>query len=73
MRAQLRSELFKWRTTRASLLLLLWMVGLVVLAVLLHVFGFSAEELARGDNQLKVLGLGTSLGALFASLVEALG
>ena len=72
MRGQLRSELLKQRTTRTSFLLLLWMVGLVALAVLLHVFGFSAEELARDENQLKVLGLGASLGALFASLLGAM-
>jgi len=72
VRGQLRSELLKQRTTRTSFLLLLWMVGLVALAVLLHVFGFSAEELARDENQLKVLGLGASLGALFASLLGAM-
>jgi ABC-2 type transport system permease protein len=72
MRAQLRSELLKQRSTRTNVLLLLWMVGLLALVVLLHVFSFSAETLARPDNQLKVVGLGTSLGALFASLLGAL-
>jgi ABC-2 type transport system permease protein len=72
MRAQLRSELLKQRTTRTNLFLLLWMVGLVVLVVALHVFSFSAETLARPDNQLKVVGLGTSLGALFAALLGAM-
>jgi ABC-2 type transport system permease protein len=71
MKAQLRSELHKQRTTRTNLFLLLWMVGLVVLVVALHVFSFGAETLARPDNQMRVVGLGTSLGALFASLLGA--
>jgi hypothetical protein len=72
MTAQLRSELLKQRTTRTNLFLLLWMVGLVVLVVALHVLSFSADDLSRHDNQLKIVGLGTSLGALFGSLVGVL-
>jgi ABC-2 type transport system permease protein len=72
VRAQLASELLKQRTTRSNLLLLVWMVGLVVLVVLLHVFSFSVETLARDDNQQKVVGLGTSIGVLFASLLGAM-
>jgi ABC-2 type transport system permease protein len=72
VRAQLRSELLKQRTTRTNLLLLLWMVGLLALVVLLHVFGFSVETLTRDDNQLKIVGLGTSIGALFASMLGAM-
>jgi ABC-2 type transport system permease protein len=72
VRAQLASELLKQRTTRTNLLLLVWMVGLVVLVVLLHVFSFSVETLARDDNQLKIVGLGTSIGVLFASLLGAM-
>ena len=72
MIAQLRSELLKQRTTRTNALLLLWMVGLVVLVVLLHVLSFSVKDLSRADNQLKIVGLGTSLGALFASLLGAM-
>jgi ABC-type transport system involved in multi-copper enzyme maturation permease subunit len=70
--AQLRSELFKQRTTRTNVLLLAWMVGLLVLVVALHVFSFSVETLSKEDNQMKVLGLGTAIGALFASLLGAL-
>jgi ABC-2 type transport system permease protein len=70
--AQLRSELLKQRTTRSTLLLALWLVGLVLLVVLLHVFSFSAEALGEYDNQLRVLGLGTTVGALFAGLLGAL-
>jgi ABC-2 type transport system permease protein len=72
MSTQLRSELLKQRTTRTNLLLLLWMIGLVALVVALHVFSFSVETLARRDNQLKVAGLGTSVGALFAALLGAM-
>jgi ABC-2 type transport system permease protein len=72
MIAQLRSELLKQRTTRTNALLLLWMVGLVVLVVLLHVLSFGVDDLSRADNQLKIVGLGTSLGALFAGLLGAM-
>jgi ABC-type transport system involved in multi-copper enzyme maturation permease subunit len=72
MTAQLRSELLKQRTTRTNVLLLLWMVGLVVLVVLLHVLSFSVEDLSRHDNQIKIVGLGTGIGALFASLLGAM-
>jgi ABC-2 type transport system permease protein len=70
--AQLRSELLKQRTTRTNVFVLLGMVGLVVLVVLLHVLSFGVEDLSRHDNQLKIAGLGTSIGALFASLVGAM-
>jgi ABC-2 type transport system permease protein len=70
--AQLRSELLKQRTTRTNVVLLLWMVGLVVLVVLLHVLSFGITDLSRHDNQLKIAGLGTSVGALFASLLGAM-
>jgi ABC-type transport system involved in multi-copper enzyme maturation permease subunit len=72
MSALLRSELLKQRTTRTSLLLLFWMVGLVALVVLLHVFSLNAGTIAARDGQLKVLGWGTSVGALFASLLGAM-
>ena len=45
---QLRSELFKQRTTRTTLALLLWMLGLIVLVVLLHVFGLERQRAAQG-------------------------
>jgi ABC-2 type transport system permease protein len=72
MIAQLRSELLKQRTTRTNGFLLLWMVGLVVLVVVLHVFSFSASDLAKHDNQMRIVGLGTSIGALFAALLGAM-
>jgi ABC-2 type transport system permease protein len=70
--AVLRSELFKQRTTRTILQLPLWMVGLVALVVLLHVFSLNPGTLTSHDGQLKVLGWGTSVGALFAALLGAL-
>lgn len=72
MTAQLRSELLKLRTTRTNRLLLGWMVGLVVLVVALHVLSFSESALAQEANQMKILGLGTSIGALFAALLGAM-
>jgi len=72
MTAQLRSELLKLRSTRTNLALLAWMVGLVVLVVALHVLSFGAGTLSRDSNQMKILGLGTSIGALFAALLGAM-
>lgn len=72
MTAQLRSELLKQRTTRSNRLLLGWMVGLVVAVVALHVLSFSKSTLAEGANQMKILGLGTSIGALSAALLGAM-
>jgi ABC-2 type transport system permease protein len=72
MTAQLRSELLKQRSTGTARTLLLYMLGVILLVVLLHVFGLDAAELAARDDQLKVVGWGTSIGALFASLLGAL-
>jgi ABC-2 type transport system permease protein len=72
MIAQLRSEWLKLRTTRTNVVLLAGMLGLVVLVVALHVLSFGAGDLSREDNQMKILGLGTSIGALFASLLGAI-
>jgi ABC-2 type transport system permease protein len=72
MIGQLRSELLKLRTTRTTPGLLAWMVALAIVVVALHVLSFSADDLARGENQVKILGLGPSIGALFAALVGAL-
>jgi ABC-2 type transport system permease protein len=72
MTALLRSELLKLRSTRTSFALLAWMVGLVVLVVALHVLSFGVGALSRDSNQMKILGLGTSIGALFAALLGAM-
>jgi ABC-2 type transport system permease protein len=68
----LRAELLKQLTTRTVLGLLSAMLGLIVLAVLLHGFGLPAEQLADPSRQLMVLGLGELLGVLFAALLGAL-
>jgi hypothetical protein len=67
-----KAELLKQRTTRTSLVLLLSMVGLILLLILLHVFSLSVAHLSTLDGQLKVVGWGTTVGALFAALLGAL-
>jgi ABC-2 type transport system permease protein len=67
-----KSELLKQRTTRTSRLLLLWMTGLILLVVLLHVLSLSTDHISTADGQLKVVGWGTSIAALFASLLGAM-
>jgi ABC-type transport system involved in multi-copper enzyme maturation permease subunit len=62
----------KQRSTRTGLGLFGAMVGLVLLAVLLHGFGLPAEDLGGPHVQLMVLGRGEFLGALFAALLGAM-
>jgi ABC-type transport system involved in multi-copper enzyme maturation permease subunit len=68
----LRAELLKQRSTRTSLGLFAGMLGLVLLAVLLHGFGLAAERLTGIRAQLMVLGRGEFLAALFGALLGAL-
>jgi ABC-2 type transport system permease protein len=70
--AQLRAELLKQRSTRTGLGLFAAMLGLVLLAVLLHGFGLSAEDLGSTHVQLMVLGRGEFIGVLFAALLGAM-
>jgi ABC-2 type transport system permease protein len=70
--AQLRAELLKQRSTRTDLGLLAGLLGLLLLAVLLHGFGLPARELGQRNNQLTVFGRGEFLGALFAALLGAM-
>jgi ABC-2 type transport system permease protein len=71
--AQLRAELLKQRSTRTGLALFGAMLGLVVLAVLLHGLGLTAEHADSSSEQLtRVLGWGEKLGALFAALLGAM-
>jgi hypothetical protein len=72
VRAQLRSEFLKQRTTGSGLGLFAAMLGLIALAVLLHGLGLAAEQLDDSSDQLMVLGRGEFLGALFAGLLGAL-
>ena len=70
---QLRSELFKQRTTRTAGVLLASMVGVTLLVVCLHVFTLKSADLSQAANQPKVFGWGTTIGALFAALAGAIG
>lgn len=73
MIAQLRSELFKLRTTRTARVLLASMFGVALLVVCLHVFTLKAADLSQAANQPKVFGWATTIGALFAALAGAIG
>jgi ABC-2 type transport system permease protein len=70
--AQLRSELLKQGSTRTGLGLLAAMVGLVLLAELLHGFGLPADNVDGASEQLMVLGLGEVIATVFAGLLGAL-
>lgn len=72
MRAQLRAELLKQRSTQTGLGLFAALLGLVALVVLLHGFGLAAGNLAGTAPQLMVFGRGEFLAALFAALLGAL-
>ncbi|MEO8425200.1 MAG: ABC transporter permease subunit, partial [Actinomycetota bacterium] len=72
MSAVLRAELFKQRSTRSGLGLFAAMIGLVLLAVLLHCFGLPVEDLRSNQRQLMVFGRGEFLGVLFAALLGAM-
>lgn len=68
----IRAELLKQRTTRATLTLLVSMTALILLLIVLHVLSLSTEQLSTSDGQLKVVGWGTTAGALFAALLGAM-
>jgi ABC-2 type transport system permease protein len=70
--AQLRAELLKHRSTFTNLGLLLAMLGLVLLAVLLHALSLPSDRLDSASNQVEVFRFGPLLGALFAGLAGAL-
>jgi ABC-2 type transport system permease protein len=72
VKAQLRSELLKQRSTGTSLGLLAGMLGLVLFAVLLHVFGLPADNVDSRSEQLMIAGRGEFLAALFAALLGVL-
>jgi ABC-type transport system involved in multi-copper enzyme maturation permease subunit len=72
MRAALRSEFFKQRSIRTGLALLGALLALVAVAVILHVYGFAADDLAQKSNQLEVFNPGQLLGGLFAALLGAM-
>ena len=71
MKALIRSEWLKQRSTRTVLSLLAAMLGLVALAVALHSL-LPADKLADPHVQLMVLGRGEFLGTVFAALLGAM-
>lgn len=72
MRAELRAELLKQRSIPTTAALFAGLLGLVLLAVVLHGIGLPAADLGTRDNQLMVFGRGEFLGALFAALLGAM-
>lgn len=73
MTALLRAELLKQRSTPTNLGLLLAMLGLVLLAVLLHGFALPADNIDSASEQLRVVvGWGEKLAAVFAGLLGAM-
>jgi hypothetical protein len=72
MIAQFRSELLKQRSTQTALFLFLAMVGLVALAVAMHVLALGKTRLATNAHQLEVFQIGTRAGMLFAALAGGL-
>jgi ABC-2 type transport system permease protein len=70
---ELRCELLKQRSTRTNLGLFAALLGLVLLAVLLHGLGLSVRTVDTSSEQLSVVfGWGEKLGVVFAGLLGAL-
>lgn len=73
MTAQIRSELFKLRTTRSTFGLLAVLAALVVFAIILHGLSLPADRLGSRTIQLTVVyGWGERFGALCAALLGAM-
>jgi len=72
MRAQLRAELLKQRSTSTGVGLLAGMLGVVLFAVALHALGLATENLGNASEQLATIEPGQRIGTLFAALAGAL-
>jgi hypothetical protein len=73
MIAQIRSEAYKWATTRTNAGVLAGMVALIATAMLLHAFGLPVNRLATEEDQRGILiDVAANVGALFAALLGAL-
>ena len=73
MKLALRTELLKLRTTKTVLGLVAAMVGLVLVAVILHALGLPLARVSTSTGQLMVLlEGGATIGVLFAGLLGAL-
>jgi ABC-2 type transport system permease protein len=69
---QLRAELLKQRSTQTTLGLFLAMLGLVGLAVALHVLAPAVADLTTRTDQVRVFEAGTRVAMLFAAIAGAL-
>jgi len=69
---ELRAELFKQRSIRTGTGLFGAMLGVVLLAVLLHGFGLAAKNIDSASGQMTILMPGEIIGTLFAALLGAL-
>jgi ABC-type transport system involved in multi-copper enzyme maturation permease subunit len=70
---QLRSEAYKWITTRATISVLASMIALIATAILVHAYGLPVARLNTGEQQRGILiDVGVNLGALFSALLGAL-
>src|SRR5262245_11248101 len=73
MIAQLRSETYKWVTTRTTISVLAGMVALIAAAILVHAYGLPVARLDTGEQQRGILiDVGVNLGALFSALLGVL-
>jgi ABC-type transport system involved in multi-copper enzyme maturation permease subunit len=73
MIAQIRSEAYKWATTRSNIGVFAGMVALIGTAILLHAFGLPIARLATEEQQRGILiDVAANVGALFAALLGAL-
>jgi ABC-type transport system involved in multi-copper enzyme maturation permease subunit len=73
MIAQLRSESYKWVTTRTTISVLAGMVALIAAAILVHAYGLPVARLDTAEQQRGILiDVGANLGALFSALLGAL-
>jgi len=68
VRAQLRSELVKLRSTRTNLGLLIGMIALVLLVVLVTGFAVTTAEAAKSEHQRALVSLGLQ-GGFIAALI----
>ena len=73
MRAALRAEVLKQRTTRTTLGMLAAITIPTTAAIAVHAFGLSLHRIGSGSNQLGIfIDVGENLGSLFAALVGAM-
>lgn len=73
MRAALRAELFKQRSTRSVWSLFAAMVALLLLVVLLHGLGLASSDFETASKQLSILfGWSGVFGGLFSGLLGAM-